>query len=41
VDAGRETQLQWEIDMLDNQVQRLKEESSRTTPTVRIYPPWR
>jgi hypothetical protein len=40
-DAGRDTQLQWEIDMLDNQVQRLKEESSRTTPTVRIYPPWR
>jgi hypothetical protein len=41
VDAGRETQLQWELDMLDNQVQRLKEESSRTTPTIRIYPPWR
>jgi hypothetical protein len=40
-DAGRETQLQWEIDMLDNQVQRLKEESSRSTPTIRIYPPWR
>ena len=41
VDAGRETQLQWEIDMLDNQVQRLKEESSRTMPTIRIYPPLR
>ena len=41
VDAGREAQLQWEIDMLDNQVQRLKEESGRTTPTIRIYPPWR
>jgi hypothetical protein len=41
VDARRETQLQWEIDMLDNQIQRLKEESSRTTPTIRIYPPLR
>ena len=41
VDSGREAQLQWEIDMLDNQVQRLKEESSRTTPFIRSYPSWR
>jgi hypothetical protein len=41
VDSGREVQLQWEIDLLDNQVQRLKDESSRTTPVIRYYPPWR
>ena len=41
VDSGREAQLQWEIDMLDNQVQRLKEESSRTTPFIRFDPYWR
>ncbi len=41
VNADRETQLQWEVDMLDNQVQRLKEESSRTNPFIRLYPAWR
>ena len=41
VESGREAQLQWEIDLLDNQVQRLKEESSRTTPYIRSYPFWR
>jgi len=40
-DFGREAQLQWEVDMLDNQVQRLKEESSRATPFIGIYPSWR
>ena len=40
VDSSREAQLQWEIDMLDNQVQRLKEESNRTTPYTRTYPSW-
>jgi hypothetical protein len=41
VDSSHEAQLQWEVDMLNNQVQRLKEESSRTTPFVRFYPSWR
>jgi len=41
VDASRETQLQWEIDLLDNQVQRLKEESLRAAPFIDIYPYWR
>ena len=40
VDSGREAQLQWEIDMLDNQVQRLKEESSQSTPFIN-FPSWR
>ena len=40
-DAGREAQLQWEVDMLDNQVQRLKEESSLAIPLIGIYPTWR
>jgi hypothetical protein len=38
VDSGREAQLQWKIDMLDNQVQRLKEESSRATSFIGFYP---
>lgn len=37
VDSGREAQLQWEIDLLDSEVQRLKEESSSTTPFIRFY----
>ncbi len=41
VNAGREAQMQWEIDLLDNQVQRLREESSRATPNIRLYPYWR
>jgi hypothetical protein len=40
VDSGREAQLQWEIDMLDNQVQRLKEESGQSTPFIN-FPSWR
>ena len=40
VDASHETQLQWEIDMLDNQVQRLKEESRQSTPLIGL-PSWR
>jgi hypothetical protein len=40
VDSGREAQLQWVIDMLDNQLQRLKEESSRETPFIGLYPSW-
>jgi hypothetical protein len=38
--AGREAQLQWQVDLLDNQVQRLKEESGRPAPYVRYYPLW-
>jgi hypothetical protein len=40
VDSGREAQLQWEIDLLDNQVQRLKEESRQSTPSSDLYPYW-
>jgi hypothetical protein len=40
VNAGREVQLQWEIDMLDNQVQRLKQESDQSTPFI-SFPSWR
>jgi hypothetical protein len=40
VGAGRESQLQWEIEMLDNQVQRLKEEADQSTPIINI-PSWR
>jgi hypothetical protein len=40
VDAGREAQLEWEVDLLDNQVQRLKEESNRAAPSVWVYPGW-
>ncbi len=40
VDSDREAQLQWEVDMLDNQVQRLKEESIQSTPFINI-PSWR
>jgi hypothetical protein len=40
VGSGREPQLQWEIDMLDNQVQRLKEEADQSTPILN-FPSWR
>ena len=39
-DSGREAQMQWQIEMLDNQVQRLKEESRRATSSVVYYPSW-
>lgn len=38
VDSGREAQLQWVIEMLDNQVQRLKEESRRGASSIGFYP---
>jgi hypothetical protein len=41
VDSGREAQLQWEADLLDNQVQHLKEESRQSTPYAGFYPIWR
>jgi len=37
--AGREEQLQWQSELLDNQVQRLKEESREPVPYV-SYPDW-
>ena len=40
VESGREAQLQWQIEMLNNQVQRLKEESRRATSSVVFYPSW-
>lgn len=41
VDAGREAQLRWQVEMLDNQVQRLKEQSRRATSSVSYYYlPW-
>jgi hypothetical protein len=40
-DSGLEAQLQWKIDLLDNQVQRLKEESRRTPSSIDSYPSWR
>lgn len=39
--AGREAQIEWEVDLLDNQVQRLKEESNLAAPVIGIYPVWR
>jgi hypothetical protein len=40
VDAGREAQLQWQIELLENQHQRLKEETSRATSFIGFYPVW-
>jgi hypothetical protein len=40
VNAGREVQLQWQSELLDNQVQRLKEESRDATPGTGLYPRW-
>jgi hypothetical protein len=40
VDSGHEAQLQWQVDMLDNQVQRLKDETSRATTFIGFYPLW-
>ncbi len=39
VDSGREAQLQWELEVLDNQVQRLKEQSNQSTPFIG-FPSW-
>jgi hypothetical protein len=40
VNAGHEAQLQWEVEMLDNQVQRLNEESRRVTAYGGLDLPW-
>jgi hypothetical protein len=39
-DAGREAQLEWEVDLLNNQVQRLEAESGRATSFIGLYPVW-
>jgi hypothetical protein len=38
--AAADAQMQWKIEMLDNQVQRLKEESRLRPATYRSYPYW-
>jgi hypothetical protein len=38
--SSRESQLQWELEVLDNQVQRLKEESRQPLPFPESYPYW-
>jgi hypothetical protein len=40
VDASREAQLEWEVELLDNQVQRLREEAGRATSFIGLYPVW-
>ncbi len=40
VDGGHEAQLQWEVEMLDNQVQHLNEESRRATLYGGLNLPW-
>lgn len=40
VNAGREAQLQWQSELLDNQVQRLKEEMRNGAQDVGLYPRW-
>jgi hypothetical protein len=41
VGTGLEAQLRWKSDLLDNQVQRLTEESRRTAPSIYYCPCWR
>ena len=38
--AGREAQLQWQSDLLDNQVQRLKDEMRDSAQYNGLYPRW-
>ena len=38
--AGREAQLQWQSDLLDNQVQRVKEETRDGMQSIGLYPRW-
>jgi multidrug resistance efflux pump len=38
--SSRETQLQWELDVLINQVQRLQEESRQQAPWTGYFPYW-
>jgi hypothetical protein len=36
--APRENQLEWQVELLNNQIDRLKEEPSRISPSIRYYP---
>lgn len=38
--ASREVQLQWQLDVLNYEIERQKEENSRIAPFVRYYPNW-
>jgi hypothetical protein len=38
--APREAQLAWQVEMLNNEIELLKEETSRVAPFVRYYPIW-
>jgi hypothetical protein len=38
--AHREAQLGWQVDLLNSEVELLKEETSRVAPFVRYYPIW-
>lgn len=38
--ATREAQLAWQVELLNNEIELLKEETSRVTPFVRYYPIW-
>jgi hypothetical protein len=38
--ASRDAQLQWQADLLDNQVQRLKEETRDAAQFIGLYPRW-
>jgi hypothetical protein len=40
VGADLEAQSQWKMDLLDNQVQRLNEETRRSATNIRTYPYW-
>jgi hypothetical protein len=40
VNAGREAQLQWQSDLMDNQVQRLKDETRDGMQSIGLYPRW-
>jgi hypothetical protein len=36
--APRAAQLEWQVELLNNEVDRLKEEQTRVAPFVRYYP---
>lgn len=38
VDASRAAQLEWQVELLNNEVDRLREEQTRVAPFIRYYP---
>lgn len=38
--AAREAQLTWQVELLNNEIELLKEETNRVAPFVRYYPVW-